>query len=197
MARSRRKTKRAASHRNTAGTRRRRVRANPHRRRGTRRNPSMGAVGSPKTWLMGGAGALAGFIGSAAIPQMFLGAGNVGISGYAATAAATLGLGFLAHMLMPRQQAVTIGVVSGGFANLIRRVISDNTPYGQFLSSTPGMGDYMVANWGPPIMQNGLQSAMATAPGAPWGQGGYGGMVTSSGGVSSQDLADMRSSRPC
>ena len=97
---------------------------------------------------------------------------------------------------MPRQQAVTIGVVSGGFANLIRRVISDQTPFGSYLSNT-GMGDYMVANWGPPIMGNGLQSAMATAPGQAWGTGGYGGMVTSSGGVSSQDLADMRSSRPC
>ena len=35
--------------------------------------------------------------------------------------------------------------------------------------SNTGMGDYMVANWGPPRMNNGLFSAMAEAPGTPWG----------------------------
>ena len=163
-----------------------------HRRR-SRRNPSMGAIGSPKTWLMGGAGALAGFLGSAAIPQLVLGSGNTGATGYAVTAGAAIGMGLLSHFLLPRQQAVTFGVVAGGFANLLRRVISDQTPFGSYLSNT-GMGDYMVANWGPPRMVNGLQSAMAEAPGTAWSGGG--GMITSSG-VSSQDMADMRASRPC
>lgn len=191
MARSRKKTKRAASHRSNAGTRRITRRAAP-RRSIRHRNPA--AIGSPKTWVMGGAGALAGFVGSAAIPQMFLGAGNTGVAGYAATAAAAIGLGFLAHFLLPRQQAVTIGVVSGGFANLIRRVISDQTPFGGYLSGA-GMGDYMVANWGPPRMNNGLFSAMAEAPGTPWGANG-GGMITSSG-IGINDMADIRSARPC
>lgn len=194
MARSRKKTKRAASHRSNAGTRRRRtIKAVSHRRR---HNPGMGSIGSPKTWVMGGAGALAGFVGSAAIPQMFLGAGNTGVAGYAATAGAAIALGLLSHFLMPRQLAVTAGVVAGGFANLLRRVITDQTPFGSYVSQT-GMGDYMVANWGPPRMNNGLFSAMAEAPGTPWGgAGSAGGMITSSG-VGIQDMADIRSARPC
>ena len=77
---------------------------------------------------MGGAGALAGFVGSAALPQLILGAGNVGMTGYAVTAAAAIGLGFLSHFLLPRQQAVTFGVVAGGFANLLRRIITRSDP---------------------------------------------------------------------
>ena len=118
MARSRKKTRRAASHRSNAGTRRRRVTKHvAHRRH--HRNPGMGSIGSPKTWVMGGAGALAGFVGSAAIPQMILGTGNTGMAGYAATAAAAVGLGLLSHFLLPRQMAVTAGVVAGGFGNLL------------------------------------------------------------------------------
>ena len=191
VAHSKKKTKRAASHRSNAGTRRGKKPVS-HRGRGARRNP--GAIGSPKTWVMGGAGALAGFVGSAALPQLVLGSGNTGMTAYAVTAAAAIGLGFLSHFLLPRQQAVTFGVVAGGFANLIRRIISDQTPFGSYLSST-GMGDYMVSNWGPPRMSNGLFSAMAEAPGTPWGAVG-GGMVTSSG-VGISDMADIRSARPC
>ena len=160
-----------------------------HRRR---HNPS--AVGSPKTWILGGAGALAGFVGSAALPQMLMPTSNTGMTGYAMTAAATLALGFASHFFLPRQPAVTAGVVAGGFANLLRRVISDQTPYGPLLSN-PGMGDYMVANWGPPRLPDALHSAMAEPLGTPWSGGG--GMVTTSSGVNAGDLSDMRSSRPC
>ena len=195
MARSRKKTRRAASHRSNAGTRRRRRTTKVmHRNRSRRRNPS--AIGSPMAWVTGGAGVLAGFVGSAAIPQMILGTGNTGATGYAVTAAAAIGLGFLSHFLLPRQQAVTIGVVSGGMANLIRRIISDQTPFGSYLSMS-GMGDYMVANWGPPRMNNGLFSAMAEAPGTPWGGAGSGGGMITSSGVGIQDMADIRSARPC
>ena len=154
----------------------------------------MGSIGSPKAWVMGGAGALAGFVGSAAVPQLLLGTGNTGIAGYAATAAAAIGLGLLSNFLLPRQTAVTVGVIAGGFGNLLRRVISDQTPFGSYVSNT-GMGDYMVANWGPPRMNNGLFSAMAEAPGTQWNAGGSG-MITSSG-VGIQDMADIRSARPC
>jgi len=193
MARSRRKTKKRAASRSNAGTRRRRtVKAVSYRRR--RSNPGMGSIGSPKAWVMGGAGALAGFVGSAAVPQLLLGTGNTGIAGYAATAAAAIGLGLLSNFLLPRQTAVTVGVIAGGFGNLLRRVISDQTPFGSYVSNT-GMGDYMVANWGPPRMNNGLFSAMAEAPGTQWNAGGSG-MITSSG-VGIQDMADIRSARPC
>ena len=193
MARSRKKTRRAAS-RSNAGTRRRRtVKRVMHR---SRRRPNPSAIGSPMTWVTGGAGVLAGFVGSAAIPQMLLGTGNTGATGYAVTAAAAIGLGFLSHFLLPRQPAITIGVVSGGMANLIRRIISDQTPFGSYLSMS-GMGDYMVANWGPPRMNNGLFSAMAEAPGTPWGGAGSGGGMITSSGVGIQDMADIRSARPC
>lgn len=188
-----RKRKRSAASRSNAGTRRRRrstVRRSSHRRRS---NPGMGAIGNPKTWVMGGAGVLAGFVGSAALPQLILGGGNTGVAGYAATAGAAIGLGILSHMLLPRMPAVTAGVIGGGIANLLRRVISDQTPFGGYLSNT-GMGDYMVANWGPPRMSNGLQSAMAELPGTPWGGGGS---ITASSGVSVGDIADMRATRPC
>lgn len=192
MARSRKKTKRAASHRNTAGTRRRKA---PVMRRHSRRsNP--GSIGSPKTWVMGGAGALAGFVGSAAVPQLLLGSGNTGVTGYAVTAGAAIGLGLLSHFLLPRMPAVTFGVIAGGFGNLMRRVISDQTPFGSYVSGT-GMGDYMVANWGPPRMNNGLFSAMAEAPGTAWGAAGSGGGMITSSGVGIQDMADIRSARPC
>lgn len=194
--RSKPKKKRAAS-RSNAGTRRRKAPV-MHRSRSRRGNP--GSIGSPKTWVMGGAGALAGFVGSAAVPQLLLGAGNTGVTGYAVTAGAAIGLGLLSHFLLPRQQAVTFGVVAGGFANLLRRVISDQTPFGQYVNQTAGMngmGDYMVANWGPPRMNNGLFSAMAEAPGTAWGGPGSGGGMITSSGVGIQDMADIRSARPC
>jgi hypothetical protein len=164
-----------------------------------RRNPGMGSIGSPATWLFGGAGALAGFVGSAALPQMFLGSGNTGVAGYAATAAAAVGLGLISHFLLPRKPVVTAGVVAGGFANLLRRIITDQTPFGQYVSNT-GMGDYMVANWGPPRMQNGLQSAMAEAPGTPWNGSnwsGQPGMIAASSGISMQDMSDLGATGAC
>lgn len=192
MAHSRKK-RRAAS-RSNAGTRRRRTtsRRVHHRRRS---NPGMGAIGNPQTWLFGGAGTLAGFVGSAALPQLILGTGNTGVAGYAATAAAAIGLGLLSHFLLPRKPVVTAGVIAGGMANLIRRVISDQTPFGGYLSNS-GMGDYMVANWGPPRMRDAFHSAMAEAPGTLWSGGGTG-VITATNGVSMQDLSDMRATRPC
>jgi hypothetical protein len=183
------KKKRRAASRSNAGTRRRRVNRGGRRHSTRRRNPA----GIPLTdYAFGGAGVLAGFVGSAAIPQMLLGSGNLGMVGYAVTAAATVGLAILANMVFPRKKAVTFGVAAGGAANLIRRVISDNTSYGPFLSN-PGMGDYMVANWGPPLMTNGLQQAMA----APYGMGVPAAM--SSSGVSSVDMMDIGGGfhRPC
>lgn len=199
MARHSRKSRKSAV-RSNAGRRRSRKSTSVRRHSRKPRNPAM--IGRPKDWVMGGAGALAGFVGSAALPQMFLGAAsNTGMAGYAASAAAAIGLGFLAHFLFPREQAITVGVVSGGFANLIRRIITDQTPFGSYLNAPAsaggmGMGDYMVANWGPPRMQNGLQSAMAEAPGTAWGGGGSG-YIASSSGVSMQDMSDIRASRPC
>lgn len=192
MARTKKRTKRAASHRSNAGTRRRTVKK-VMRHRTRRSNPA----GIPlKDFGMGSVGGVVGFGGSALIPQLILGSGNTGATGYAVTAAAAIGLAIISHMLFPLQRAVTFGVAIGGGVNLLRRVISDQTPFGQYVAGT-GMGDYMVANWGPPRMNNGLFSAMAEAPGTPWGgPGSAGGMITSSG-VGISDMADIRSARPC
>ena len=186
------KTKKRAVARHSkknAGTRRKRTHYTK-RRHSRRMNPG----GIPlKDFAFGGVGVLGGFLGSAAIPQLFLGAKNTGMVGYGVTAVAVIGLTILTHMFFPRQRALTFGVGAGGAANFLRRVITDQTPFGSYLSNT-GMGDYMVANWGPPRMTDGLHSAMAEAPGTPWGGGAA--MIASSG-VSQGDMADIRSSRPC
>jgi hypothetical protein len=186
VAHTRRRKKRSAASRSNAGTRRRRT---VHH--SSRRNPA----GIPlKDFAFGGAGVLAGFLGSAALPQMFMGAANTGVTGYALTAAAGIGLTILAHMFV-KNRSVTFGVGAGAAANLLRRIVTDQTPFGPYLSNS-GMGDYMVANWGPPRMSNGLQSAMAEAPGTPW-SGGGGGMIATSSGISAQDMSDIRAGRPC
>ena len=183
MAKPRRK-RAVARHTRNAGTRR--IRKHSVRRHSSRRRGNPG--GYPlKDFAFGGVGVLGGFLGSAALPQLLLGANNVSWTGYAATAAAGIGLTILTHMIFPRQRALTFGVGAGAAANLLRRVISDQTPYGPLVSNA-GMGDYLVANWGPPLMTDGLNGAMA-AP--------YGTAVAASSGVSMMDMADIRATRPC
>ena len=133
---TRRTKKRATAKRSNAG-RRRVVRKMTHRRR--RSNP--GALGSPMNWIQGGAGVVAGVVGARAIPQMILGASNTGPMGYVANAVAAVGLGWLTHMVFPRNQVLVTSVIAGGFAGLISRIISDKTPFGAQLSLT-GLGDY-------------------------------------------------------
>lgn len=170
VARSRRK-KRVAVARN-AGRRRSTQKAVHHRRR----RPNPGALGSPMNWIQGGAGVVAGVVGARAIPQMILGASNTGPMGYAANAAAAVGLGYLTHMLFPRNQTLVTAVIAGGFAGLLSRIISDKTPFGAQLSLTGlgdyGLGLYQKSNYPyPPRVQNGRGpgSSMFT-----WGDGSQG-----------------------
>lgn len=114
-------------------------RRNPAGRRQTKkvvghRRPNPGTVlGRPMDWLQGGAGVIAGVVGTRAIPQMLLGASNNGPTGYAANAAAALGLGWLAHSLL-KKPVITTAVIAGGFAGLLSRIIQDKTPFGAQLS---------------------------------------------------------------
>lgn len=165
-----RKKKRATAKRsNSAG---RRAPKKVMRRKSSRRsNP--GALGSPINWIQGGAGVVAGVVGARALPQMLLGASNTGPMGYAANAAAAIGLGYLSHMLFPRNSVLTTAVIAGGFAGLISRVISDKTPFGAQLSLSGlgdyGLGLYQKSNYPyPPRLQNGRGpgSSMFT-----WGDG--------------------------
>lgn len=152
-----------------------------------RRRSNPGAIGNPMQWVTGGAGVLAGVVGARAIPQLLLGASNTGAMGYAANAAAAVGLGFLSHMLFPRMPMVTGAVVAGGFAGLIARVISDNTPYGSQLSLTGlgdyGLGLYQKSNYPyPPHLVNGRgpNSSMFT-----WGDGSQAVATIAGGGSDS------------
>lgn len=102
---------------------------------------------------------LVGGVGARMLPQIVLGASNAGPMGYAANAVAALGLGWLVHMLFPRNRVLSVATIAGGFAALIQRVISDNTAYGSVLSMS-GVGDYMVSNFTTPqVLADGLNSA--------------------------------------
>ena len=139
------------------------------------RNPA--GLGRPMEWVQGGAGVLAGVLGTRALPQMLLGASNTGPMGYAANAVAALALGWAAHMVF-KKPIITTAVVAGGFASLFSRVIADKTPYGaQF--SLSGLGDwglglYQKSNFNrPQHLVNGRpgtpgSSMFAYGPGAPY-----------------------------
>jgi len=112
-------------------------------------------------WVQGGAGVVVGVVGARAIPQMILGASNTGPMGYVANAVAAVGLGWLTHMVFPRNQVLVTAVIAGGFAGLISRIISDKTPFGAQLSLSGGLGDwglglYQKSNYPyPPHLVNG------------------------------------------
>jgi hypothetical protein len=170
VAKSRKKKKYATAKRSNAG-RRSAKKVIRHRRKS---NP--GSLGRPMDWLQGGAGVIAGVVGTRAIPQMILGASNTSYTGYAANAVAAVGLGWLTHMLFPNRQVLTTAVIAGGFAGLLSRIIADKTPFGAQLSLT-GLGDhgfglYQKSNFPyPPRIQapRGPNSSMFT-----WGDGSQG-----------------------
>ena len=183
--------RKAVARRNPAGRTRRRttarrrtrraVRMNPTRRRTVRRthrrrsNP--GPIGNPKTWIVGGAGVLAGVFVSRGLPQMILGAGNTGPMGYAANAAAAAAAGYATHMLT-KNSTLTAGVVAGGFAALLARLISDYTPYGKALALS-GWGDYQFSNIVGTVPQRLLNMNSAQTE---WGAPGNGVSASRGGG---------------
>ena len=92
-------------------------------------------------WLQGGAGVIAGVVGTRAIPQMLLGASNTSYTGYAANAVTAVALGWLTNMLFKGNSVLVTSVIAGGFAGLLSRIIADKTPFGAQLSLT-GLGDH-------------------------------------------------------
>jgi hypothetical protein len=185
------KKRKSSARRSNAGTRR--VSRKGRRHSGRRRYNPAGI--SVREMVYGGSGGLVGFFGSAGLAQMFLGTSNTGMTGYAVTAGITIGLTILSHMFV-KDKSATFGVAIGGVMNLARRVITDQTPFGSYLAlpasqGGAGMGDYMVANWGPPNMVDGLNSSMAAIATT--------GGVASSSGINMLDYGDIRagSSRPC
>ena len=168
MARSRKKKRYATAKRSNAGRRRPTKKVIHHRRKS---NP--GSLGRPLDWVQGGAGVIAGVVGTRAIPQMLLGSSNTSYTGYAANAVAAVGLGYLTHMLFPRNQVLVTAVIAGGFAGLLSRIIADKTPFGAQLALT-GLGDhgfglYQKSNFNNPqriVGARGPNSSMFT-----WGDG--------------------------
>jgi hypothetical protein len=139
--------KRKGQRKNPAGYYKKRKKMN---RRGRRRNPG-GTFGSPMDWLSLGAGAIGGGLGATSLPQLVLGSNNSGPVGYLAMAASTAILAVAAHMLFKRNIMLTSGVIAGGTGALIKRIIGDYTPLGQYLG-TSGMGDYLT-NFNFPVPQ--------------------------------------------
>ena len=170
VARSRKKRRKvyATAKRSNAG-RRRATKVVHHRRR--RSNP--GSLGRPMDWLKGGAGVIAGVVGTRAIPQMLLGASNTSYTGYAANAVTAVALGWLTNMLFKGNSVLVTSVIAGGFAGLLSRIIADKTPFGAQLSLT-GLGDhgfglYQKSNFLVPqrvVAPRGPNSSMFT-----WGDG--------------------------
>lgn len=146
MAKKRKKKARATASRSNAG--RSRARKHMKRRIHRQRNPS-GFLGRPMDWVIGGAGVLAGGTLSTIIPQALLGEKNTGAVGYVATGVTALGLGWAAHAFFKRTPVLAGAVVAGGFGALLRRVITDKTPYGSALDSA-GVGDYIAWNYSQP-----------------------------------------------
>lgn len=160
-----RATKRnAAASRRNAG-RRHHHKEMHHRRHHHRRNPA--GLGKPMDWLFGGVGVIAGAVGTRVLPQL-AGSANSGGMGYAMNLGAALGLGFLSHMLT-HNPIITGGVIAGGVAATLVRVVSDNTAYGSYLALS-GVGDYVVWNFSAPQRVTGPNASRIDTA---WQQGGY------------------------
>ena len=155
MAQTRTK-KRSASRSNTAGRSTKRhytkKRNMSHHRR---RNPA--GLGRPIDWIKGGVGVLGGVVATRALPQL-AGATNTGGIGYLMNAGVAIGAAWATHAFT-KDTVLTAAVAAGGFAALIARVISDMTPYGQYLSLS-GVGDYMAWNFNQPQRAVGPNQSM-------------------------------------
>lgn len=95
-------------------------------------------------YVKAGAAVVGGAVGSKAATQLVLGASNTGIMGYFGNLVATLGLGWGAHIAF-RDKLISQMVIAGGLAQIIVRVLTDQTPYGSVLANA-GVGDYQT-NW--------------------------------------------------
>jgi hypothetical protein len=137
-------------------------------RRMNRRRKNPGTLGSPSDWLALGAGAVAGGLGATALPQAVMGSANTGPVGYLGMAAATAVIAVAGHFLFKKNVMLTSGIIAGGAGALIKRIIGDYTPLGQYLNANAGasgMGDYLT-NWNfttPQIIGGSGNTSLGTA----------------------------------
>ena len=166
-----RRRKNASKHHHRKAHARRR---NPGRRRHVvhhrriRRNPGGLGIGG---LLTQGVFAAGGLVLSRFATQAVLGAQNTGMMGYAGNAVATAALAWATHLVSknPRNRDA---VILGGVMGIIARLITDYTPYGQFLQSQGfgdyGMGLYLPNNDPMPSQLVSPDGAMVAVPGG-WG----------------------------
>ena len=133
-------TKRNKSRRN-ASHRRRASRKNTGHRRRTHRNPSMGDITGLATTAVF---TVAGAVGTQQLTQVVLQANNTGVMGYFGNLVAAFLLSWGVKAFMKNDKAAA-AVLSGGFVQIVLRLIADYTPFGQYTQSL-GMGDYL-AQW--------------------------------------------------
>lgn len=149
-------------------TKRRRATNTGKRMNRRRRNP--GTMSRPMDWLALGGGAIIGGLGATSLPQMVLGASNTGPMGYLAMAASTAVLAFAAHIVGKKNVMLTSGIIAGGAGALIKRVIGDYTPFGQYLNASAGasgLGDYLSGfNFAVPQIIGGNGNTSLGTPGS-------------------------------
>ena len=154
-------------------------RKNTGKRAGYRRKRNPGTLGSPSDWMALGAGAVVGGLGATSLPQMALGSGNTGVVGYLGMAAATAVLAVAGHFMFKKNAMLTSGIIAGGAGALIKRIVGDYTPFGQYLNANAGasgMGDYL-SNWNfttPQIVGGNGNTALGTAGSIPVSVAGAG-----------------------
>jgi hypothetical protein len=133
-----------------------------HRRRNTRRNPSMADITDLMTTAVF---TIAGAVGTQQLTQMVLTTSNTGIMGYGGNLVAAFLLSWAVKAFMKNDKAAA-AVLSGGMVEIVLRLIADYTPFGQYTANL-GMGDYLsgVGNYTkqnfltPQRLVNGLKSA--------------------------------------
>lgn len=150
------KERRGAQRKNAGKPRMKHMKVTRHHRR--RSNPA-----DVKGWVTSGLAVVGGAVGSKVLTQVILGTKNTSWTGYAGNGVATGLLGWAAHMVF-RDKMIAKMVVAGGVAQIIVRMITDKTQYGQFLLGA-GLGDYQVSHFlTPQRMVNALQSAEVEPP---------------------------------
>ena len=137
MAATKRRSKKRATGQRNAGTRRKTF-MKVSRRHARRSNP-----GRMTEYVKAGAAVVGGAVGSKVATQVILGAKNTSWMGYIGNLVATGLLGWGAHVAF-KDKLVSQMVIAGGIAQVIVRVIGDQTPYGSYLTGA-GVGDYQAS----------------------------------------------------
>ena len=118
---------------------------------------------------------IAGAVGSKYLTQMVLTTSNTGVMGYLGNIVSAFLLS-LGREGIHAQSDCGAAVLSGGFVQVVLRLIADYTPFGQYTANL-GMGDYLTQFYYTPqrLLSSNPHNAMltmdATAGGAASGPG--------------------------